>query len=166
MPGRRGTGERMRRMGVLVAVLTLLGCPWASGTSDAATVMDVDCTSNVEGSFSPGTTFVDIYDPCKSTDSTLKSGKRHPQLTGTTGKEDIVWNNGAVSTWEYTREVMPANGSVRVHQEGTITAGLFAGDHAVEDLTVLLPGVYLGASEEPTLPRRYVATGRLQISKP
>jgi hypothetical protein len=128
--------------------------------------MDVDCTSNAEGSFSPGTTVVDIYDPCKSTDSTLKSGKRHPDMAGTTGTEDIVWNNGAVSTWAFKRDVMMANGSVRIHQEGTITAGLFAGDHAVEDLTVVIPAAYLGASEEPIVPRRYLATGRLQISKP
>jgi len=155
----------VRRLGVLVAAVTLLGCPWVSGAADAAAVMDADCTSNAEGSFSPGTTVVDIYDPCKSTDSTLKSGKRHPQMAGTAGKEDIVWNNGAVSTWEFKRDVMMANGSVRIHQEGTITAGLFAGDHAVEDLTVVIPAAYLGAAEEPTVPRRYVATGRLQIGR-
>ncbi|MGH9042075.1 MAG: hypothetical protein ACRDZ3_17790 [Acidimicrobiia bacterium] len=150
----------MRRVGVLVAALTLLGCPWASAASDAA--MDVDCTSNVDASLSPGpaeaegqsvTTVVDKYDPCTSTDSTLKSGRRHlhyfptdscsPNVTTTTGTEDIVWNNGQVSTWEYTREVAMANGSVTIRQKGKITAGLFAGDNANEELTVLIPAVYL-----------------------
>jgi hypothetical protein len=168
--------------------------------------MDVDCTSNVDASFAPGLTdtVVDTYDPCTSTDSTLKAGKRHlayspmdscsPQVTTTTGTDEIVWNNGKVSTWEYTREVTESNGSVAIHQKGKITAGLFAGDSANEDLTVLLPGAYVhdGASRVPSgredhadVPdrapndcataeggsggggpaERRLATGRLQIGK-
>ena len=105
-----------------------------------------------------------------------------PEVKGNTGKDYIVWSNGQVSTWEYTRDVMMANGSVRIHQEGTITAGLFAGDRAVEDLTVVLPGAYLrgslsdqrpaecqttegGPPPEPLVPGRYVATGSLQITR-
>ena len=77
---------------------------------------------------------------------------------------------------------MMANGSVRIHQEGTITAGLFAGDRAVEDLTVVLPAAYLhgslsdqspadcqtsegGGPPKPLIPGRYVATGSLQITR-
>ena len=179
----------MRRLVVLVAALTLLGCPGASASPKTATVVDVTCTSNVDGS-PPGLT--DIYHPCASTDATLSSGSRHlgpspsgscsPEVKGNTGKDYIVWNNGQVSTWEYTRDVMMANGSVRIHQEGTITAGLFAGDRAVEDLTVVLPAAYLhgslsdqspadcqtaegGGPPKPLIPGRYVATGSLQISR-
>ena len=179
----------MRRLVVLVAALTLLGCPGASASPETATVVDVTCTSNVDGS-PPGLT--DIYHPCASTDATLSSGSRHlgpspsgscsPEVKGNTGKDYIVWNNGQVSTWEYTRDVMMANGSVRIHQEGTITAGLFAGDRAVEDLTVVLPAAYLHGSlsgqspadcqtsegsgpPKPLIPGRYVATGSLQISR-
>ena len=182
----------MRRLVVLVAALTSLGCPWASASSDPAAVVDVTCTSNVDGA-SPG--LPDIYHPCTSTDPTLSSGRRHlgpspsgscsPEVAGTTGKDYIVWNNGQTSTWEYTRNVGLANGSVRIHQEGTITAGLFAGDQAVEDLTVVVPAAYLhgaappwpGPDEcrtaeggtdqppQPSVPGHYQATGRLQISR-
>ena len=178
----------MRRLVALVAVLTLPGGAWASASADTATVIDVACTANVDGS-PPGLT--DIYHPCTSTDPTLSSGRRHatpspigscsPEARGSTGTDYIVWSNGQVSTWEYTRDVAPANGSLRIHQEGTITAGLFAGDHAVEDLTVVLPGAYLragavdqrprecqtadGEAKEPLVPGRYVATGTLQISR-
>jgi hypothetical protein len=139
---------------------------------------------------------VDIYDPCTSTDAALKSGKRHlesPQMdscnakaVATPGTDEIIWNNGKVSTWEYTSEATETNGSATVHQRGKITAGEFAGDTANEDLTVVLPGAYLfeGALRVP--PRRELhgdvrdraaencevpegqeksATGRLQISK-
>lgn len=179
----------MRRLVVLAAVLALLGCPGASAASDTAAVVDVTCTSNVDGS-PPGLT--DIYHPCTSTDPTLSSGRRHlgpspsgscsPEVRGDTGRDYIVWSNGQVSTWEYKRDVMMANGSLRIHQEGTITAGLFAGDRAVEDLTVVLPGAYLhgslsdqgpdgcqteegGTPPEPLVPGRYLATGTLQISR-
>ncbi len=176
----------MRRLVVLVAALTLLGCPGASASSDTAGIVDVTCTSNVEDGLT------DTYNPCTSTDSTVSSGRRHlapspngtcgPEAKGTTGKDFIVWSNGQVSTWEYTRDVSLTNGSVRIHQEGTITAGLFAGDHAVEDLTIILPAAYLRgglsdqrpddcqtadgeASPEPLLPGRYLATGELRISR-
>jgi hypothetical protein len=178
----------MRRLVLLVAALTLPGAPWASASTDTATVVDVACTSNVDGS-PPGLT--DIYHPCTSTDSTVSAGRRHvtpspvgscsPEANGNTGKDYIVWSNGQISTWEYTRDVSPANGSARIHQEGTITSGLFAGDHAVEDLTVVLPGAYLhagaagqspdecqtaeGETKGPLVPGRYVATGTLQISR-
>ena len=179
----------MRRLAALVAALTLLGCPGASASPDTASVVDVSCTSNVDGS-PPGLT--DIYHPCTSTDPTVSSGRRQlgpspggtcsPEAKGNTGKDYIVWSNGQVSTWEYTRDVMMANGSLRIHQEGTITAGLFAGDRAVEDLTVVLPGAYLHGSlahqspadcqtaegegpPEPLIPGRYLATGSLQISR-
>jgi hypothetical protein len=181
-------GERMRRLVVVVAALALLGCPGPPASADTTTVVDASCTSNVDAS-SPG--LPAIYHPCASTDSTLSSGRRHlgpspsgtcsPEAKGNTGKDYIVWNNGHVSTWEYTRDVSMTNGSVRIHQEGTITAGLFAGDLAVEDLTVVLPGAYLrdpisdqsptdcqtaegDTSPEPLIPGRYLATGKLQIS--
>ena len=35
----------------------------------------------------------------------------------------------------------------------------------MEDLTVVIPAAYLGASDEPIVPGRYLATGRLQISR-
>jgi hypothetical protein len=179
----------MRRLVVLIAALALLGCPGASASSDSGTVVDVTCTSNVDGS-PPGLT--DIYHPCTSTDPTVSYGTRHfgpspsgtcsPEVKGSTGKDYIIWGNGQVSTWEYTRDVMMANGSVRIHQEGMITAGLFAGDRAVEDLTVVLPAAYLqgslsdqspadcqttagGGPPEPLIPGRYVATGSLQITR-
>jgi hypothetical protein len=179
----------MRRLVVLVAALTWVVCPWASASADTATVVDVTCTSNVDGS-PPGLT--DIYHPCTSTDPTVSYGTRHlgpspsgtcsPEVKGNTGRDYIVWSNGQASTWAYTRDVMMANGSVRIHQEGTIIAGLFAGDRAVEDLTVVLPAAYLqgslsdqspaecqtaggGGPPEPLIPGRYVATGSLQISR-
>lgn len=179
----------MRRLVALVAGLTLLGGQGAPASAETAMVVDVTCTSNVDGS-PPGLT--DIYHPCTSTDATLSSGRRHlgpspsgscsPEVKGNTGKDYIVWSNGQVSTWEYTRDVMMANGSVRIHQEGTITAGLFAGDRAVEDLTVVLPGAYLhgglsdqspadcetaegGTPPKPLVPGRYVATGSLHLSR-
>jgi|SRR5688572_7251704 hypothetical protein len=179
----------MRRLVVLVAALALLGCPVASASADTVTIVDVSCTSNVDGS-PPGAT--DIYHPCSSTDPTVSSGHRqfapspvgscNPEVKGNTGKDYIVWSNGQVSTWEYTRDVMMANGSLRIHQEGTITAGLFAGDRAVEDLTVVLPGAYLhgslpdrsadecqtaegGGAPQPLVPGRYLATGKLEISR-
>ena len=178
----------MRRGVVLVAALTMLGWPSATASADTATDVDVTCTSNVDAS--PG--LPDIYHPCTSSDPTVSSGRRHvgpspsgtcsPEAKGNTGKDYIVWNNGQVSTWEYTRDISMANGSARIHQEGTITAGLFAGDHAVEDLTVVLPGAYLrnpisdqrtdecqtangDTPPEPLIPGRYLATGKLQISR-
>jgi len=179
----------VRRLVVVVAALTVLGCQGAPASADTAPVVDVSCTSNVDGS-PPGLT--DIYHPCTSSDSTVSSGSRHlgpspsgtcsPEAKGNTGTDYIVWSNGQVSTWEYTRDVSMANGSVRIHQEGPITAGLFAGDRAVEDLTVVLPGAYLrgsisdqspadcqtaegGTPPEPLIPGRYLATGKLEISR-
>jgi hypothetical protein len=180
----------MRRLVVLVAALALLGCPRASAAPEGATVARVTCTSNLDGS-PPGLT--DIYHPCTSADPTLSYGTRHfgPSPSGTcspevkggnTGVDYIVWNNGQASTWEYTRDVMMANGSLRIHQEGTITGGLFAGDRAVEDLTVVLPAAYLHGAlsdqrsadcrtaegdgpPEPLIAGRYVATGSLQITQ-
>ena len=195
----------MRRRGVVVAALTLLGSPWASVPSRAATGMEVECTSNVVSSFPPQpgdaehhskVTVVDIYDPCTSTDATLKSGRRHlgpsqmdscnAPAAATPGRDEIVWNNGNVSTWEYTRDATESNGSATVHQRGKITAGEFTGDTADEDLTVVLPGAYVFAGALRVPPRRQLggdggdrgadpctvaqgqeksATGRLQIRR-
>jgi len=178
----------MRRLCVFTAGLALFAGPWTTVPAHAETVMDVVCSSTVKAFYSPGqtdtVTAVDTYDPCESTDSSLISGKRHLQSSstdtcntkagGTPGKEQIVWSNGKVSTWEYTKEVEPGNGSIIIHQKGKITDGEFAGDSANEDLTLHLPGAYLhGASPNgdaancpaPQGGTDPVATGRLQISK-
>ena len=177
----------MRRRSVVVA-LTLFGCPWASVSSQAAEiVMDVECTSSVKSSFPPNTerqTVVDTYAPCTSTDSTLKSGTRHLAsslldlcniaLTQSPGKDEIVWNNGTVSTWEYAREVSLTYGSVTIHQTGKITAGAFVGDSAAEYLGIIIPGFFLSGGtsggaggpnscETAEGETHTFATGKLQI---
>jgi hypothetical protein len=177
----------MRRRSVVVA-LTLFGCPWAAVSSQAAEmIMDVECSSSVKSSFPPNTerqTVVDSYAPCTSTDSTVKSGTRHlasslldlcnVALTEGSGADEIVWNNGTVSTWEYTREVSLTYGSVMIHQTGMITAGAFVGDSATEYLGIVIPGFFLSrgtsggaggpdsceAAEGET---HTFATGKLQI---
>jgi len=179
----------MRRLSVFTASLALFAGPWTMLSAQADPVMDVVCSSTVRAFYSPGqtdaVTAVDTYDPCESTDSTLISGKRHLQssstdtcntrASGVPGTEEIVWSNGKVSTWEYTKEVEPGNGSIIVHQRGKITAGEFAGDSANEDLTLHLPGAYLrgafangdpSSCQAPQGGTDPVATGRLQISKP
>jgi hypothetical protein len=92
-------------------------------------------------------------------------------VTGSPGTDEIVWNNGAVSTWEYTREVSLTHGSVTIHQTGKITAGAFAGDAATEYLGLVIPGFFLsrGASAGATRcetaegETHTFATGKLQI---
>lgn len=177
----------MRRRSVVVA-LTLLGCPWASTSSQAAEiVVDVACTSSAKSSFPPNPerqTVVDTYAPCTSTDSTLESGTRRVgsspldlcnlALTESSGKDEIVWNNGTGSTWEYTREVSLTHGSVMIHQTGKITAGAFVGDTATEYLGIVIPALFLsgGTSGRAGGPNscetaegetHTFATGKLQI---
>jgi hypothetical protein len=146
----------MRRRSVVVA-LTLFACPWPSASSQAGEiVVDVECTSSVKSSVPPDTerqTVVDTYAPCTSSDATLKSGTRRVAsslldgctmaLTESPGQDEIVWDNGTVSTWEYTREVSLTYGSVTIHQTGKITAGAFVGDSATEYLGVIIPGLFL-----------------------
>jgi len=178
----------MRRLSVLTTGLALFAAPWTIVSAHADPGADVVCSSTVRAFYSPGqtdtVTAVDTYDPCESVDSTLVSGKRplqssstdtcNTKASGAPGKEEIVWSNGKVSTWEYTKEVEPGNGSIIIHQKGKITAGEFAGDSANEDLTVHLPGAYLHGAftngdpnncQAPQGGTDPVATGRLQISK-
>jgi hypothetical protein len=178
----------MRRLSVFTAGLALFAGPWATVSARADPAMDVVCSSTVRVFYSPGqsdgVTAVDTYDPCESTDSTLISGKRHLQssstdtcntkASGAPGKEEIVWSNGKVSTWEYTKEVEQSNGSIIIHQKGKITAGEFVGDSANEDLTLHLPGAYLHGAFANGDPNNCpapqggtdpAATGRLQIGR-
>ena len=179
----------MRRQSVVVA-LTLFGFPWMSAASPAAEpVIEVECTSSVKSFFPPNTerqTVFDTYAPCKSTDPTLKSGTRHLEsslldpcdltVTESLGKDQIVWNNGAVSTWEYTRDVSLTHGSVIIHQTGKITAGAFAGNSATEYFGIIIPGFFLsggtsggidgaGSCERAEGGTHTVATGKLQITR-
>lgn len=179
----------MRRRSVVMA-LTLSWFPWAPVSSEAAeNIIDVECTSTLKSSFPPNTerqTVVDTYGPCTSTDSALKSGTRHLEsslldscniaFTESLGKDEIVWNNGTVSTWEYTREVSLTHGSVMIHQTGKITAGAFVGNSATEYLGIIIPGLFLsgGASGGAGGPNscetaeggtHTFATGKLQITR-
>ena len=149
--------------------------------------MDVECTSSVKSSVPPNAEqhpVVDTYAPCTSSDSTLKSGTRRLAsslldlcsiaLTESPGKDEIVWNNGTVSIWEYTREVSLTYGSVMIHQTGKITAGAFVGDSASEYLGIIIPAFFLSGgapggaggpnSCEPAEGETHTfATGKLQI---
>ena len=179
----------MRRRSVVVA-LTLVWFPWAPVSSEAAeTVVDLECTSSVQSSFPPNTgrqTIVDTYGPCTSTDSTLTSGTRHLEsslldsctmaLTESPGEDQILWNNGTVSTWEYTREVSLRYGTVTIHQTGKITAGAFVGHSATEYLGIIVPALFLsggtsGGTGGPSScetaegETHTFATGKLQITR-
>ena len=167
--------------------LTLLCGPWAPVSSQAAEIIvDVECTSSVKSSFPPNAgqqPVVDTYAPCTSSDSTLKSGTRrlasslldlcNIALTESPGKDEIVWNNGTVSIWEYRREVSLTYGSIMIHQTGKITAGAFLGDSATEYLGIVIPGFFLsiGAAgdggsngcETAEGDTHTFATGKLQI---
>ena len=95
-------------------------------------------------------------------------------MTEGPGKDEIVWNNGTVSTWEYTREVSLTHGSVTIHQTGKITAGAFVGDSATEYLGIVIPAFFLSGGtsvgvggpnscETAEGDTHTFATGKLQI---
>jgi hypothetical protein len=137
----------------LVGVAIAIAASVPAGTSPAAAdPLDVECGGTQTVTFSPGLLLVPtnqtvtvqaIYSPCVSaSEPTLTAGHSGVTVHETRSCLDLAvpgtatriyaWNTGQTSTFTYNRTVTSLGGDEVVTLTGTITAGLFAGDTAVE----------------------------------
>jgi hypothetical protein len=134
-----------------VATAITIGLPAGTGIA-AADPLDVECTGTQTTTYSPGLTLVPtdqtvnthtIYGPCVSASTPdLSAGDRsitnHQMascldLPGSrSAVTTITWNTGQQSAFSFNRTVTHAGGNTIVIFTGTIVAGLFAGDSALE----------------------------------
>ncbi len=141
----------IRVLRVLVAVATALAVGVPVGTA-AADPLDLVCAGTQTVTYSPGLTLVPtsqtitvqaIYSPCVSasqpavtagqagvTTHEVRSCLDVAEPGGAT--RFITWNTGQTSTFLYNAIVNTVGGNTVVTLTGTITAGLFAGDSAVQ----------------------------------
>ncbi len=136
----------------LILVILVIGL---SNTARAAEV-DATCTGTQHVKISPGlrlkprdvtVTVKTIYSPCKSLSvPALTSATQNSSFVVTdasclnpfdpgSGTKIIKWNTGETSTFSFNRIGTNVGGSTIVTETGVITAGLFAGDNAVEVIT-------------------------------
>ncbi len=146
---------RFRTVSLYGAAALLLSIPVVHSIQPArAGVNDAACSGTSQVTYSPGLTETErpttisgdyAYTGCSSPDKTLTSGKGHfeyqhvrsyhTNVSGAPGRVVITWSNSKTSTFDYTKSVTESNGAATVHLQGTITAGEFAGDNAVQDVT-------------------------------
>lgn len=142
---------RLIRAVVTVVTVAAVTIPFAGITASADTV-DAVCTGTQDATFAPGLTLVptteDIvthhhYGACVS--SRVHTGERigtnhqvQSCLTlveSSSGTSTITWDTGDDSVFMFNRTVTHVGGNTVTTYTGTITAGLFAGDTAVEVVT-------------------------------
>ena len=141
-----------RRVGVrawvVVLAIGLGGIGGAvSATARAADSDDLTCNGTEHVTFTPGLTnepratkvVIDrTFRPCSSNDKALSSGVSHDEHQATlscsdqphavSGTNDIRWDNGRASTFDFTGTSQEANGSGTGSGTGKITKGEFAND--------------------------------------
>jgi hypothetical protein len=138
------------------AVLVLAGM-CASTPAHAASV-DVTCAGTETVSYDPGllltpqavhTIVTGILAPCTSGVPGITAGTYREDFTtplscatllsGRAGTRVFHWNDGSTSTFSFDRALNNVAGQITVTFTGTITAGRFAGDTAVEQAVFVTP---------------------------
>jgi hypothetical protein len=150
--------EPSRTVIALACLIALASCILVISPSTPARAAEVDatCIGTQHTTFSPGLTLTPrdvtltvntLYTPCKSlsvpalTSATQTSSFVVPNASCLnpfdpgSGTKIIEWNTGQTSTFSFNRIGTNVGGSTIVTEIGLITAGLFAGDNAVEVVT-------------------------------
>ena len=146
--------RRLLRALPVVFLVTGLGLPFGSTAAHAA-VLDASCVGTQTATYSPGLTLTPamqsvgantVYTPCVSPGRPALTAARNTSFarqslscldvdqTGS-GSKIIVWNTGEISAFAFNRTVSHLAGTAVVTLTGAITAGVFAGDTAVEVIT-------------------------------
>lgn len=143
--------SRVLKVLASAVMIVAVGLPVGAGTAQADP-LDVECTGTQTTTYSPGLTLIPtsqnvnthtIYGPCVSASTPgLSAGDRSItnnqvasclDLPGArSAVATITWNTGQQSAFSFNRTVTHVGGNTIVVFTGTIVAGLFAGDSAVE----------------------------------
>lgn len=147
------------RLRALIAAALATGGLLPLAPAHAAS-LDVTCAGTETAGYSPGlllasqTTAVTvngILAPCTSSDPAITAGTylQHfnstlscdTVLAGLSATRIFTWSNGQTSTFAYNRAINNVLGQTTVTFTGTITAGRFAGDTAIEQVVFVTPNV-------------------------
>jgi hypothetical protein len=180
-------GSGTRRAAIAFACLTVVGVLLSIGPSHQARAAEIDasCVGTQHAHISPGLTFQPrdvtvtvktIYSPCASpTTPTVASATQNSSFVVTSasclnpfdpgsGTKVLTWNTGATSVFSFNRIGNNVGGSTVVTETGLITAGLFAGDNAIEQITGPVVNTLDCLSEKGVTDR--FATLQLVIARP
>lgn len=147
------SGALRARMVVAALGIALAGVFAAPPRAHAA-VADLTCTGTESVTFHPGLLLASqqvtvhtsrVWAPCVSSDPAVTSGSDAESFVNTisclslaaagTGTVTFTWSNGRTSTFVFNKTVSHPIGQTIVTYTGTIVAGEFAGDSALETIT-------------------------------
>ena len=147
----------MRRLPMALAVLSMLASTWVAATpAQAGGALDLTCQGTQTVNFTPGLLLTpkqvifkasDDFTSCVSVpDPSIKSGTYTSTaqallscltvLQPGTGTKTFTWSNGQTSTFTHSSTVLQVAGQTLMTLTGTITAGKFMGDTAVQVITI------------------------------
>jgi hypothetical protein len=146
------------RLRALLSAAALIGAAVLVPTDAHAVAADVTCTGTETVNYQPGLLLSSqqvhvavngILAPCVSSNPAVTAGTYLPAfsatlscatlLSGLPGTRVFQWSDGKSSTFTYSRTLNSVGGQLTVTFTGTITAGEFAGDTAVEQVVFVTP---------------------------
>ncbi|MGB3443479.1 MAG: hypothetical protein WBA97_32485 [Actinophytocola sp.] len=142
---------RALRVMVAAVVASAVVVPIGAGVAHAAP-LDLVCAGTQHITFSPGLTLIPglksmttntIYAPCVSASAPLVTAGANASAFQApascvdlpdigSGTRTLTWNTGQTSTYNFISTTTHVGGNTVLTRTGAVTAGLFAGDTAVE----------------------------------